>query len=345
MRVGGTAGPAPNRTHAPRPPPTPPPPSPSSRNGVIDRDELRRVLESTAGGAACTLGHWLTDADVDGVLRAYGGGPGAASLTKAQFSALLADGVLLAGTLDDYAAAFAAADAGGNGTVSATELADLLRALGRPLSYDALVAAMAKFDVDASGRIDFPEFLRIFRKATGDDGEPLLSLSSLLDYASLTPTPAAAAAAAAAPHATPTLGEVGDVFSAAELDAVLAARAAAAGGAAPTVLMASLTWCRPCKALGRPLKQLAAAYPGVLFLKLFGDADANTKALFRDTLKVRSTPTFFFFAGSTLAASHTGANKAKLELAVRDAVVAGGVDAGDLPKPVFPLEPKPTGGW
>lgn len=327
----------------PLPLPTLLPPLPS--NGVVDRDELRCVLESTAAGAACTLGHWLTDADVDGVLAAYGGGPGANSLTKAQFSALLADGVLLAGTLDDYAAAFAAADAGGNGTVSATELADLLRALGRPLSYDALVAAMAKFDVDASGRIDFPEFLRVFRKTTGDDGEPLLSLSSLLDYASLTPTSAGAAAAAAAPHAPPAAGELGDIFSAAELDAALAARAAAAGPSAPTVLMASLTWCRPCKALGRPLRSLAAAYPGVLFLKLYGDADAGTKALFRDTLKVRSTPTFFFFAGTGLAASHTGANKAKLELAVRDAAAAAGTPVADMPPPLFPLEPKPTGGW
>ena len=29
-------------------------------NGIIDRDELRTVLEATSGGAACTLTHWLT---------------------------------------------------------------------------------------------------------------------------------------------------------------------------------------------------------------------------------------------------------------------------------------------
>jgi calmodulin len=261
------------RTHAPFPPV---PPS----NGVIDRDELRAVLESTSSGLACTLTHWLTDADVDAVLAAYGGGAGAASLTRDQFAALAADGVLLAGTLDEYAAAFAAADAGGSGTVSATELADLLRSLGRPMSYDALVDAMARYDVDASGRLDFYEFLRMFRK------EGLLALDELVDYVSLTPAPAppgGGRAGGAPPHAKPVLREVSEIFSEAELDAALAAR----GPDGVTVLMASLTWCRPCRALARPLATLAAHYPDALFLKLYGNTDDETKRLFRDVLKVR----------------------------------------------------------
>lgn len=302
-------------------------------NGVIDRDELRTVLEATSSGAACTLTHWLTDEDVDAVLRAYGG-PGATSLTRDQFSALLADGVLLDGQLTEYESAFKAADAGGSGTISATELADLLRALGRPLKYDALVELMARFDVDASGKIDFTEFLRMFRKEA-----KILDLAEILDYITLTPAGKPGEPAAAGKHAPPTPGSVAEIETQAELDKALEASRQTG---APVILMASLTWCRPCRALARPLATLASAYPTATFLKLYGNTDDNTKRLFRDVLKVRSTPTFFVYRGGELVHTHTGARKDKLEHAVREAVAATGAA---LPETIFPVEPKATGGW
>ena len=78
------------------------------------------------------------------------------------------DGLLLRGSLAEYEAAFDAADGDGDGLVGATELADLLRALGRPVTYDELVATMRDFDVDASGKLDFFEVLRMFKKSVLD---------------------------------------------------------------------------------------------------------------------------------------------------------------------------------
>jgi Ca2+-binding EF-hand superfamily protein len=38
---------------------------------VIDRQELRALLESTAGGSEYSLTHWLTDEDLERVMRQY----------------------------------------------------------------------------------------------------------------------------------------------------------------------------------------------------------------------------------------------------------------------------------
>ena len=126
------------------------------------------MLESTDGGRACTLKHWLTEADVAAVLRAHDA-DGDGRLSAAEFEAMAStDGLLLRGSLQEYEAAFAAADGDGDGLVGAVELTDLLRALGRPVSYDELVATMRDFDVDASGKLDFFEVLRMFRKSVLD---------------------------------------------------------------------------------------------------------------------------------------------------------------------------------
>ena len=86
-----------------------------------------------------------------------------------------------------------------------------------------------------------------------------------------------------------------------------------------------------------------------MFAKLYGNASDDSKALFRDRLKVRVTPTFFVFGAAkpgeptTVLHSHTGANKAKLEHAVREAIAAQGGDVGGIP-PLYPPERKATGG-
>jgi hypothetical protein len=65
--------------------------------------------------------------------------------------------------------------------------------------------------------------------------------------------------------------------------------------------------------------------------------------------QVRSTPTFFIWRGTSLVHTHSGANKAKAEHAVRDAVAAAGgggaAAVAALPPVLFPVEPKATGGW
>ena len=96
-------------------------------------------------------------------------------------AAQTADGVLLEGKLEEYRTAFNAVDNGGNGTISATEIAQLFESLGTPLSYDKLVRMMAKYDIDKSGQIDFWEFLRMFR-------DELLDLKEILEYIKMQPT-------------------------------------------------------------------------------------------------------------------------------------------------------------
>ena len=117
------------------------------------------------------------------------------------------------------------------------------------------------------------------------------------------------------------------------------------------------TLFRPCRALAKPYLALAGRYApsspgagdGVLFAKLYGNASDEAKLLFRDRLKVRVTPTFFVFGSAnpgeptTALHSHTGANKAKLEHAVREAIAARGGDVGG--PPLYPPERKATGGW
>ena len=191
---------------------------------------------------------------------------------------------------------------------------------------------------------------------------PLIFFLQILAYMRLAPTEAAvqeAAAAAsgtkpaAAPPAAPAAAAgvvdgMADLFSSADLDAALAA----AGPAGATVLLSSVTWCRPCRAMAAPIKKLAAAYgpgtpSGVGLFRVYGNASEGAKARFRDRLGTRATPTWFIFvgAGPEPVHTHTGANKARLEHAIREAV-AGARGEGALPGAcLYPPEPKPTGGW
>ena len=54
------------------------------------------------------------------------------------------------------------------------------------------------------------------------------------------------------------------------------------------VLLAGLSWCRPCKGLTRPLEKLSVQYKdGAVFAKVMGDHNDSTKRLFKNRLKVR----------------------------------------------------------
>ena len=59
------------------------------------------------------------------------------------------------------------------------------------------------------------------------------------------------------------------------------------------VLVAGLSWCRPCRSLTRPMEKLATHYhDGAVFAKVLGDVNDNTKRFFKDRLKVRSCALF-----------------------------------------------------
>jgi thiol-disulfide isomerase/thioredoxin len=86
------------------------------------------------------------------------------------------------------------------------------------------------------------------------------------------------------------------------------------------VLFASLTWCRPCKKVQPQLEKMAAAYGeacDVVFLKIYGNESDALKSFFKEQLKVRVTPSFFFFTGGKLVESTTGATVTKHETQLR----------------------------
>ena len=86
------------------------------------------------------------------------------------------------------------------------------------------------------------------------------------------------------------------------------------------VVFASLTWCRPCKKVQPQIEKLAAAYGetcDVVFLKVYGNESDALKSFFKDELKVRVTPAFFFFQGGKLVESTTGATVTKHEMTLR----------------------------
>ncbi|KAL4423154.1 hypothetical protein ABPG77_007807 [Micractinium sp. CCAP 211/92] len=322
-------------------------------NGVIDRDELRSLLERVGGGEDEVPTSWLTDDDVSEVLAQYDtNGDGVISFEE--FVRMAQDKIFLAGKLEEYREAFRAVDAGGNGTISATELFQLFEKIGHPITYEKLVSVMEKYDVDQSGVIDFGEFLRMFRNE-------LLDLNDILAYikkrtaakaaavtaqgtritvdqltaASQGAAGSAATAAAAPPAASPAAppgtgpkllpGGVNLFFSEADLDAVLASNPGKL-----VVLMASVTWCRPCKGFQSTYEAAAKHYKDAVFLKFYGNSNEGTKELFKERLKCRTTPSFFFFRDGAIVGSCTGANAKRLETHLRQAYGEQGLEQAPL---------------
>ena len=54
-----------------------------------------------------------------------------------------------------------------------------------------------------------------------------------------------------------------------------------------------------------------------------GNETDHAKHLFKDVLKARATPAFFFYRNGELLHSHAGANKTKLETFVREHATDG----------------------
>lgn len=74
-----------------------------------------------------------------------------------EFKQLVYDGIILEGAIQEYEEAFNAVDNSGNGTIGATELAQLFKNLGTPLSLERVAEVFMKYDKDQSGQIDFGE--------------------------------------------------------------------------------------------------------------------------------------------------------------------------------------------
>ncbi|RWR79610.1 putative calcium-binding protein CML18 [Cinnamomum micranthum f. kanehirae] len=61
-------------------------------------------------------------------------------------------------------------DANGDGKVSASELASVMRALGSPPSVDELSRMMAEMDADGDGFVDLKEFVEFYGEGGGGGG-------------------------------------------------------------------------------------------------------------------------------------------------------------------------------
>lgn len=86
------------------------------------------------------------------------------------------------------------------------------------------------------------------------------------------------------------------------------------------VLQCGFSHCRPCKKFEGPYEAVARNYPDVSFLKVMGDSTPATAHLCRDILAVQSTPDFRIYRGDKLVTHFTGANKIKLEDALKAAL-------------------------
>ena len=86
----------------------------------------------------------------------------------------------------------------------------------------------------------------------------------------------------------------------------------AAGTGQLTVLMVGVTYCKPCKAFSKKYGDFAERFSDARFIKVFGNENKDMTTLC-DELKVKSTPTFYFFRDDEQVHMHTGANAGKFE--------------------------------
>ncbi|KAG2444159.1 hypothetical protein HYH02_009098 [Chlamydomonas schloesseri] len=275
-------------------------------NGHIDREELRNLLESMESGEVYMMSqHWLPEDELERCMEQYDTNKDGV-ISFEEFKQIIYDGLLLEGTLAEYESAFKAVDKSGNGTIGATELSKLFASLGNPVSLEKLVDLMQMYDKDDSGQIEFPEFLLMFRNS-------LLDLKDMTTYMTLdeAPGPGSSGALVDAVEGDMTL-----IFSEEELDAIIAANPNKL-----VVVFGALTWCRPCKGMQRPVQKLAEHYKDhIVFVKLFGNANKQTKRIFKERFQIRSTPCFITLRNGEPVYTQTGSNKEKLEAGLRSLI-------------------------
>lgn len=287
----------------------------TDKNGVLDKDELRAVLESVGDGTESLDGiTWLTDDDLESILRQYDS-DGNGVIDQEEFRKLAQDNVFLTRALKEYKAMFDALDTGGNGVIGPTELYQFFEKNADSCSNDQgsfehVCGLIDRYDLNNDGVINFPEFLRLCRF------EKALPLDDILEYTLTSPAPPVVCTPMVKETYTSPYesGMVHMITSKDEFTTALEGER----GKRLIVLFGSLTWCRPCKKIQPQLEKIAKAYPDVLFLKLYGNENDQTKMFFKDDLKVRVTPCFFFFKDGELAGSCTGANPTTVETQMRN---------------------------
>ena len=116
------------------------------------------------------------------------------------------------------------------------------------------------------------------------------------------------------PAGLPPKGEYRTVESTEELDEVLKANRDGI-----TVLEVGMTWCRPCMGFEPKYKRATRENEDMVFLRINGNVSEDTKFLCKHLLKVRATPSFYFFHKRGMISSHSGANEGRLKAAILQA--------------------------
>ena len=148
-------------------------------DGMLQRDELRALLEKVGEGLQSVPMHWLTEGDLDAIFEQYDRDRNGV-IDMDEFMQLAQDNVFLSKELSEYkkvmriafqciiapalrpdplpfsfsffSQAFTAVDVGGDGFIGPNEMCAVLTVLGSPLkSYEEITRLMKKYDNDNSG--------------------------------------------------------------------------------------------------------------------------------------------------------------------------------------------------
>ena len=159
----------------------------SEKRGYLDLQELkvrvraavlspvahRRAARRAAQRRACPLCQVAMRAlgfpvkrDEVRALAAEFGGPGATTLSRADFIEALSERYASRDPEEEIRKAFALFDEDGSGRISLRNLRRIARELGEPLADDELQAMIDEFDRDGDGLIDADDFARIMRSTS-----------------------------------------------------------------------------------------------------------------------------------------------------------------------------------
>ena len=176
-------------------------------------------------------------------------------------------------TDDMLGAVFDEFDADDSGALSSEELAVAISRLGVTMTDAELKELFVEMDSEMTGDIRRHEFINWWKDSIGSSNVEIIH----------------------------TMEEYTQVME------------DAAGTGQLTVLMVGVTYCKPCKAFSKKYGDFAERFSDARFIKVFGNENKDMTTLCRDELKVKSTPTFYFFRDDEQVHMHTGANAGKFE--------------------------------
>jgi len=178
-------------------------------------------------------------------------------------------------------------DVSQKGTVSYSELAGAVKALGVIIPKEEMRELMTDVFESSKDRdkLSFDEFTRWWREMV-----PVSSIEFLQ--------------------------------TAAEFDQVLAEETPSNR---LVVLQVGFTFCRPCKAFEPRYKEFAQEFSDARFLKIYGNGNRDMTHLARKRLTITATPTFYMFRKGEEVNRHSGASAFKFEQNLRLRLIEGEV--------------------